>query len=173
MKPAPSRPSCTFFSMSHGYIASNTLSSACSQCSRLQTSSRHSITTSFAPSSKQAAQSARPKSAQSTGQRTTTVCPFCTLMPTPATNCAYCFNNSFFMFSPASVFGSKGPPLPGFPVNGADGAPAAPAFSVDCTQFCIKDQVPAQFCVFRFPRLCYNGGSFRILPGGFVIYGSF
>ena len=115
MKPAPSCPSCTFFSMSHGYIASNTLSSACSQCSRLQTSSRHSITTSFAPSSKQAAQSARPKSAQSTGQRTTTVCPFCTLMPTPATNCAYCFNSSFFMFSPASVFGLKGRPFRFFP----------------------------------------------------------
>ena len=46
-------------------------------------------------------------------------------------------------------------------------------FSVDCTQFCAKDQAPAQFCVFHVLRLCYNGGSFRIFPGGFMIYGSF
>ena len=35
------------------------------------------------------------------------------------------------------------PLAPGPDTTGTNGAPAAPAFSVDCTQFCIKDQVPS------------------------------
>lgn len=153
----------------------------------------------------QAAQSARPKSAQSTGQLHHHSRPFCTLMPTPATRRAYCFNKFLFIiilpvlrktqtrntrpcnailpYKSAQVlhlrvscpYFKERRPRTSDSWQGLGQRPnvSSHCFSVDCTQFCAKDQAPAQFCVFHVLRLCYNGGSFRIFPGGFMIYGSF